>query len=130
MLLCFCGRVVRLEARFKASRPDHQFEKTVCIVSEVVEPVAARIIVSGRVQGVGFRFFAVDVAEELGITGWVKNLKDGRVEVEAHGRKEMVELMVARLRQGPPGASVSDVNVTWLPKQDQTENPSEFQILR
>ena len=85
---------------------------------------------SGRVQGVGFRFFAVDVAEELGITGWVKNLSDGRVEVEAHGLKEMVEVMIARLRQGPPGASVSNVDVTWFPDQVKTDNPSDFQILR
>ena len=99
-------------------------------MSEIVETVVTSITVSGQVQGVGFRFFAVDVAEELGITGWVKNLDDGRVEVEAHGRKEMVELMVARLRQGPPGASVSDVDVTWLPGQVQEDNPRDFQIVR
>ncbi len=99
-------------------------------MSEVIEPVAARIIVSGRVQGVGFRFFAVDVAEELGITGWVKNLKDGRVEVEAHGVKEIVEVMIERLRQGPPGASVSNVDVTWLPEQDQTDHPRDFRTVR
>ncbi len=46
---------------------------------DIVEIVVARIFVTGRVQGVGFRFFAVETAEEFGITGWVKNLSDGRV---------------------------------------------------
>jgi len=82
------------------------------------------------VQGVGFRFFAVEVAEELGITGWVKNLDDGRVEVEVYGVKEKVELMIEQLRQGPPRASVSDVDVTWRPDQVQEGNPREFQIIR
>jgi len=99
-------------------------------VSEVGDTVAASIRVSGRVQGVGFRFFAVDVADELGITGWVKNLTDGRVEVEAHGAKESVEVMIERMHQGPPGSSVSNVDVMWLPDQVQTHNPSDFQIVR
>ncbi len=101
-----------------------------CIVSEVGDTVAASITVSGHVQGVGFRFFAVDVAEELGITGWVKNLSDGRVEVRAHGPRQSVDVMIKRLRQGPSSASVSDVDVAWLPEQIQTDNPRDFQIVR
>jgi len=99
-------------------------------VSDIVETVVARIIVTGRVQGVGFRFFAVEAAEEFGITGWAKNLSDGRVEVEAQGLKERVEVMIKRMRQGPLGASVTDVNVTWLPGKIRTHNPRDFQIVR
>lgn len=99
-------------------------------MSEVGDTVVASIRVSGRVQGVGFRFFAVDVAVGLGITGWVKNLSDGRVEVEAYGIKESVEVMIERLHQGPLGASVSNVDVTWLSVQVQTNNPRDFQIVR
>ena len=101
-----------------------------CIVSDAGDTVAANITVSGRVQGVGFRFFAVDVADELGIAGWAKNLSDGRVEAEVHGVKESVEVMIERLRQGPPGASVTDVAVTWLPDHVQIPAPSNFKILR
>ena len=101
-----------------------------CSVSEVVETVVASVVVSGRVQGVGFRFFVVDVAKELGITGWVRNLNDGRVEVEAHGVKDTIEVMISRLYQGPPGASVSDVDVAWLSGQVKADSPRGFQIFR
>ncbi len=97
---------------------------------DIVEIVVARIFVTGRVQGVGFRFFAVETAEEFGITGWVKNLSDGRVEVEAQGVKESVEAMIERMRQGSLGASVTDVDVTWLPDKIRTHNSRNFQIVR
>ena len=97
---------------------------------DIVEIVVARIIVTGRVQGVGFRFFAVEVAEEFSITGWVKNLSDGRVEVEAQGVKESVEVMIERMRKGSLGASVTDVDVTWLSDQIRTHNSINFQIIR
>ena len=80
-------------------------------MSDIAETVVARIVVTGRVQGVGFRFFASDIAAELGIMGWAKNLNDGRVEVEAHGVKESVDGMIERLRQGPSSASVDRKSV-------------------
>ena len=75
--------------------------------------VAAEIVVSGDVQGVGYRFFAQRAAEELKLSGWVRNLPDGRVQVEVDGPRARVEELLARLRVGPRLASVADVAVTW-----------------
>ena len=75
--------------------------------------VAAEIFVSGDVQGVGYRFFTQRVAEELKLSGWVRNLADGRVQVEAEGPRACVEELLARLRVGPRLSSVTDVAVTW-----------------
>ncbi len=69
---------------------------------------AFRILVSGRVQGVGFRWFARQAAREVGgLTGRVRNLADGRVEVEMAGETGKLDALRERLRQGPPGARVS-----------------------
>ena len=73
--------------------------------------VARRYLISGRVQGVGFRYFAQRVASRDGIQGWVRNLPDGRVEASAEGEAEAMERFETRLRQGPPGARVEDVEV-------------------
>ena len=75
--------------------------------------VAAEILVSGDVQGVGYRFFTQRVAEELKLSGWVRNLPDGLVQVEAEGPRARVEELLARLRIGPRLSSVTDVTVTW-----------------
>jgi acylphosphatase len=77
------------------------------------ELVAAEILVSGMVQGVGYRFFTQRVAEELDLSGWVRNLPDGRVQAEAEGPRPRVEEWLARLRVGPRLSSVTDVAVTW-----------------
>jgi acylphosphatase len=71
--------------------------------------IARRYFVSGIVQGVGFRFFAQRVASRLGITGYTRNLFDGRVEVFAMGAQEPLETLRAELERGPLGASVSGV---------------------
>jgi acylphosphatase len=73
--------------------------------------VARHFYVSGRVQGVGFRFYAERIANREGIHGWVKNLPDGRVEAAAEGEADAVERFESRLRQGPAGARVDDVEV-------------------
>lgn len=73
-----------------------------------------RLIVSGRVQGVGYRFFAARAARELGIRGWVRNLPDGRVEAEVAGDAASVHAFVDRLRQGPPAGRVQDVETMEL----------------
>jgi len=80
---------------------------------ESSDPVAAEIFVSGMVQGVGYRFFTQRVAEELNLSGWVRNLPDGRVQVEVEGPRAHVEELLARLRVGPRLSSVTDVAVTW-----------------
>jgi len=73
---------------------------------------ARRFLVSGRVQGVGFRFFAQEAAALDGLTGWVRNLEDGRVEVLAQGDREALTRFERKVRRGPPGARVDDIAIT------------------
>jgi len=70
---------------------------------------ARRFLISGRVQGVGYRYFAKRSARETDVTGWVRNLDDGRVEVHANGTAERLEDFEARLRQGPRFSDVRSV---------------------
>jgi acylphosphatase len=74
-----------------------------------MEACARRVIVSGEVQGVGFRYFTRQRARELGLCGWVQNLPDGRVEVWVEGPAPNVEQMVDWLRVGPPSARVREL---------------------
>jgi len=69
--------------------------------------------VSGRVQGVFFRASACDAGQRLGLVGWAKNLRDGRVEVVAQGPPPALDAFVAYLHQGPPAARVDQVEVRW-----------------
>jgi acylphosphatase len=71
--------------------------------------VARRLVLSGRVQGVGFRFFAEDLARREGLGGWVMNRSDGSVEVLLEGDRESVARVEAKLRHGPPHARVDAV---------------------
>ena len=71
----------------------------------------AHLIISGRVQGVGFRMFTKIKAENLGLSGWVRNLKDGRVEVVLVGPEEKIEEMLSWLKQGSPLARVGEVRI-------------------
>jgi len=77
------------------------------------ETVRAEILVSGRVQGVGFRRFARNAAERLGVDSNPINLRDGRVFVIAEGKPEAVKLFISELRKGPTFAHVEDVDVTF-----------------
>ena len=70
---------------------------------------AKRFLVSGAVQGVGFRFFAVRVAQRLGLAGYTRNLRDGRVEVYAVGDEQQLSSLHNDLEHGPRGAVVSAV---------------------
>ncbi len=83
------------------------------------------VFVSGRVQGVFFRDYTRRWALSLGLTGWVKNLWDGRVEVVAEGEEEGIQALLARLREGPPGARVDNVAVTW---EEYKAEFSDFRI--
>ncbi|MCU0727977.1 MAG: acylphosphatase [Planctomycetes bacterium] len=75
----------------------------------------AHLIVSGLVQGVFFRASTRDVARGLALSGFVRNLPDGRVEAVAEGPRPALESFVAWCREGPPHAAVSDLHVEWLP---------------
>ncbi|HEU4617980.1 MAG TPA: acylphosphatase [Gammaproteobacteria bacterium] len=72
---------------------------------------SVRYLVSGRVQGVYYRAATAQEAARLGVSGWARNLRDGRVEVLAHGEAEALEALCEWLWQGPPAAAVSGVQV-------------------
>jgi len=88
----------------------------VCVMSHDRE--TRRYLVSGRVQGVGFRWFVEREAATLGITGWVRNRENGSVEVMASGTREQLAALHARLREGPRAARVDDVAVSPAPFLD------------
>jgi acylphosphatase len=71
--------------------------------------------VRGRVQGVGFRYFAARAASRLGLDGWVANEPDGTVRCVAEGPLADLETFLAELREGPPSAGVTDVGAVWGP---------------
>ena len=71
--------------------------------------MARRAVVRGRVQGVGYRFFAMRAARELGVNGWVRNLSDGSVETLAEGDDAAMEQYLSRLRSGPLVSRVDEV---------------------
>ena len=73
--------------------------------------VARRYVIGGRVQGVGFRYFAEAAAAREGILGWVRNMPDGRVEISAEGDADALERFERSLRHGPPHARVERVDV-------------------
>jgi acylphosphatase len=79
--------------------------------------VAKRLVISGRVQGVGFRYFTQEAAAREGVTGWVRNRADGRVEAYLEGEGDSVTRVERAIRQGPRGARVDHVEV-------DTEEPS------
>ena len=84
--------------------------------------IARRFRITGRVQGVGFRYFVYEAAERLGISGWVANRYDGSVEVHAE-TDDMARMrnFVALLREGPPFAAVEDIDIDEVePQQHQS----------
>jgi len=89
--------------------------------------MTAHVIISGFVQGVGFRRFVKHHALKLGLTGWVKNLSDNRVEAVFSGSKEQIEMIAAACKKGSFFSEVKGVVVEW---EDQaTENFTTFNIL-
>jgi len=77
------------------------------------------IIVSGMVQGVGYRFFVQRHARHLGLGGWVKNLPSGEVEIMAEGNRSRIEILIKSLRTGNPYATVRNLQVNWEDFQNQ-----------
>ena len=73
--------------------------------------VRRKVIVSGRVQGVAFRYYTRDVALSKGVYGWVRNLPDGRVEAVFEGKQEDVDSVVTWCRKGPPASQVEKVAI-------------------
>jgi acylphosphatase len=88
---------------------------------------AAHVLISGRVQGVWYRASTKQQAERLGVTGWVKNTPDGRVEAVFYGDEKKIKEMISWCHQGPPNAAVTSVDVTYT---KSNEVFSEFTIKR
>ncbi len=87
--------------------------------------VARRYLISGRVQGVGYRFFTLEAGAREGLGGFVRNLEDGRVEARAEGERAGLDRFERALHQGPPGARVERVGVEDLVP---TGRPPTFRI--
>lgn len=87
--------------------------------------VRARISVSGRVQGVGYRAFTIRVATQRGLVGGVRNTDDGRVELEAEGPKDKILSLIEDLKVGPPASRVTAVQVEWV---TATSRQTDFRV--
>lgn len=79
------------------------------------------LVVRGRVQGVGFRWFARQTAQSLGLAGWVRNREDGTVEAEAQGTRAALDEFVRRLRAGNPAAAVDSIETRPADVRDETD---------
>ena len=81
--------------------------------SPLHEQIRAHVFISGRVQGVGYRYSTVKEARRLGVKGWVQNLPDGRVEAVFEGMREIVEEIIIWCHKGPTASAVKDVAVEY-----------------
>lgn len=92
-------------------------------------PLVRRVhaIVTGRVQGVSYRASTASEARRLGITGWVKNNRDGSVELEAEGAPEQITAFLAWCHKGPPSARVAAVTVD---EREPTGADTQFSVTR
>ena len=91
----------------------------------MADPASLKAIVYGRVQGVFFRAFVTGWARKLGLAGYVRNLSEGAVEVQAEGGRKQLEELVDYLRVGPPAARVEKVTTSW---SEYTGNYSGFNV--
>ena len=96
-------------------------------LASIMAYARARIVVEGEVQGIGYRNFVRTRATMQGITGWVMNLDDGRVEAVLEGEKEVIERVIEICRKGPLYARVSNIYVKW---EDKLDGYSSFTIKR
>ncbi len=87
--------------------------------------VRAHVYITGRVQGVNFRYYTRQQAARMGLNGWVRNLRDGRVEVVIEGKKPLVDQMLAWCDHGPPSARVDRIEVEW---EGISERMNDFKI--
>jgi acylphosphatase len=87
----------------------------------------AILTVTGSVQGVGYRYFTFRNARRLGLKGWVRNMADGRVEVDVEGPTDMIAVLADLLKEGPQASGVELVELNWLPWTGEYE---DFRIRR
>jgi acylphosphatase len=89
-------------------------------------PIRVHVYISGTVQGVGYRYSTLEMAQRLSLKGWVRNLPDDRVEAVFEGEPATIEQMLAWCRQGPPAARVQDVTIS----QESYDGLQTFEIRR
>lgn len=80
------------------------------------------IIITGRVQGVGFRYFALYKAQQTGVTGWVRNTVTGDVEIEASGTQSKLDVFIYWIKTGPPRAIIKSISVAEIPNERSFTN--------
>ncbi len=88
-------------------------EKEIDNMEKNIKKVRAHILISGRVQGVAFRYYTIDMAQSLGIKGWVKNCWDGNVEIVMEGEEDKVKELINWCYRGPGSAIVEKVDIEW-----------------
>lgn len=95
------------------------------VSSDMAQNSCVRLQITGRVQGVGFRFFVVKQASRYNVAGWVRNRPDGSVEVEAEAPRDRVEAFIEELRNGPSFGHVDYVDVDWR----EPRGSSSFEVI-
>jgi acylphosphatase len=115
----------RKQRCLRVNSDDLRFADDMLIYFSLGMKARAHIFVSGRVQGVFFRDHTQRWSSSLGLTGWVRNLMDGRVEVLAEGDKPQVENIIRKLKEGPPFSHVEKVEVSW---EEYTGEFDDFHI--
>ena len=97
-----------------------------CSSMKAVKPThRAHVFFGGRVQGVGFRYTAEAIAQKLGLTGWVKNLPDGRVEIVCEGSKEKIAELLSGIRDGTLARYIQKTDCVW---EDPTNEYEDFRV--
>lgn len=86
--------------------------------------IARHVRLTGQVQGVFFRAWAKEQAQSLGVSGWIRNCPDGRVEAHVEGEEQAVEQLIDKMRSGPPSAQVEDLRV-W---EVETFDYDDFEV--
>jgi acylphosphatase len=86
------------------------------------EPTCARVLINGRVQGVGFRYFVTSRAVSYQVSGYVRNLDTGGVEIEVEGMRDEVNKFLAEIRPGPRHGMVTEFHLEWKPFKKQYDH--------
>ncbi len=85
------------------------------------------LLISGAVQGVGFRYHTYQKARQLQVVGWVRNLPDGRVQVLAEGESDIIDQLISELKSGPSFSQVQNIEIEW---SEPTGQHSSFEVTR
>lgn len=86
--------------------------------------MTVHVLISGRVQGVGFRHFTKTNADDFGVKGWVKNLDNGKVEAVFEGKESDVQALIGKIKAGPAFGKVSEIET----EQTETGNYKKFEV--